>query len=166
MAGKLRVGVLSDTHLNRITPELEALFADHLAAVDVILHAGDLVSCEVIDFLRQRPFFGVSGNMDPPDVRAALPGSRVVELGAYRVGLIHGSGSPEGLEERVWTRFQDVDLIVYGHSHRPAVTRLGGVMLFNPGTALGFSLGGRRSIGILELGGGISPRIVWLKGES
>ncbi len=165
MVGKLRVGVISDTHLNGVTRELEALFEDHLAEADVILHAGDVVSCEVIEFLQQKPFYGVSGNMDPPDVRAALPGSCEIDLGSYRVGLIHGWGAAEGLEERVWDRFSNVDVIVYGHSHRPAVTTLGGVILFNPGTALGFSRDGKRSIGILELSRGISPQILWLKGE-
>jgi len=67
------------------------------------------------------------------------------------VGLIHGWGPAEGLEDRILSVFSDVDIIVYGHSHVPANHIREGILLFNPGTATGYSATGEHSIGILRL---------------
>ncbi|MCJ7594280.1 MAG: metallophosphatase family protein, partial [Desulfobacterales bacterium] len=102
----------------------------------------------------------VHGNMDPVEVKAMLPEKRVMDLGGYRFGLIHGGGSSAGLEERVWRQFQDVDIIVYGHSHKAANHMRDGILLFNPGTATGFTSGETHSIGLLECGETAKGRIV------
>jgi putative phosphoesterase len=158
----LRIGVLSDTHLGRVTPELENIFAKYLADKDLILHVGDVVCAEVLDFLSRKPFHGVCGNMDPAEVKARLPQKQVIELESYRVGLIHGWGSPGGLEDRVRTEFSGVDVIVYGHSHRAGKETRDGILLFNPGSATGFSLAQRNSIGVLELEKNIKTQILLL----
>ena len=146
----MRIGVLSDTHLHRLTDEFKELVDHYLADTDAIFHVGDFTSSGVVDYLDRRPFYGVCGNMDPLDVKARLPEKRVVELGAYRFGLIHGWGSSDGLEERVSDMFSNVDVVVYGHSHKAVNHFRGGVLLFNPGTACGYSGNGFHSIGILE----------------
>lgn len=158
----LRIGVLSDTHLSRVTPELEDIFAKYLADKDVILHAGDVVCTEVLDFLRRKPFYGVCGNMDPAEVKERLPRKQIIELESYRMGLIHGWGAPRGLEDRVANEFSGVDLIIYGHSHRVFEEKREGVLLFNPGTATGFTLAQRNSIGVLELDKDIKTEILLL----
>ncbi|MGE5839671.1 MAG: metallophosphoesterase family protein, partial [Deltaproteobacteria bacterium] len=66
------------------------------------------------------------------------------------------------LEERVLGQFNDVDVIVFGHSHRATNEVVRGVLLFNPGTASGFSSSGVHSIGILECGEAVKGRIVGL----
>jgi len=159
---KVRIGVLSDTHLRRVSSALQEIYDAHLSEKDLILHAGDVVSTEIVDFLCRRPFQGVHGNMDPLEVREALPRKKVMELGPYRVGLIHGWGSASGLEDRIWREFGNVDVIVYGHSHEPANHVREGVLLFNPGTATGFSATGKHTIGILEMGDTIHSEIVTL----
>jgi putative phosphoesterase len=156
----LRVGVLSDTHLSHVTKALERIFDEHLAGVDVIVHAGDVVSSEVIDFLARKDLRAVSGNMDPPELRQRLPVKTVFQLGPYRFGLIHGWGPAGGIEERVRGQFNDVDVIVYGHSHQPANHERGGVRYFNPGTATGFSSEGRHSIGMIEIGDALHAEII------
>jgi putative phosphoesterase len=156
----MKIGVLSDTHLHGVTKEFKGIYNSLLADKDLILHVGDLVSTEVVDYLSSKNFHGVHGNMDPVEVKNRLPGKKVVTLGPYRVGLIHGWGSSSGLEDRILFEFQGVDVIVYGHSHRPANHVRGGVLLFNPGTATGFSSSRVHSIGILELEGTIRGEIV------
>jgi len=52
----------------------------------------------------------------------------------------------------VLAQFNDVDVIVYGHSHKPMNEVVQGVLLFNPGTASGFSSSGAHTLGILECG--------------
>ena len=155
VAKKLRIGVLSDTHLHQVTRTFEAILDRHLSDVDALFHVGDFTSPRIVDYLGARDFYGVCGNMDPPEIRTQLPDKRVVELGGLRFGLIHGWGSSEDLEERVLERFSNVDAVVYGHSHK-AVSRIrGGVLAFNPGTACGPSKIGFHSVGILECEGDV-----------
>ncbi|MFP3928712.1 MAG: metallophosphoesterase family protein [Desulfobacteraceae bacterium] len=161
---ELRVGVLSDTHLRGVTPALQEICERCFRGVDVVLHAGDVVSSDVVKYLEAWPFHGVYGNMDPPEVRGLLPAAKVLELGGWRVGLTHGGGSPEGLEDRVAEVFsgEDVHIIVYGHSHRPANFLRKGVLFFNPGTATGYSRTGSHTVGVLEMGSTVRGHIMEL----
>lgn len=161
---KVKIGVISDTHLRRVTPELEDIYEKYLKDKDFILHAGDFVCSEVVDFFsgKSREFFGVCGNMDLPEVVQRLDEKEVVELGGFRVGLIHGWGSPDGLEERIRGEFKNVDAVVFGHSHRPVNYMREGVLVFNPGTASGFSLSRERSLGVLEINEMIRGEIISL----
>ncbi len=154
-----RVGVLSDTHLIRVTRELQDICGRFFSDVDLILHAGDVVCEEVVRFLSQIPFHGVHGNVDPVEVRRLLPSHKIIEINKKRVGLTHGRGAPEGIEERILEDFEEVDLIVYGHLHRPVDHVNHGVRFFNPGTATGQARHGLRTIGLLEFDGGITGRI-------
>ncbi|MGD2126416.1 MAG: metallophosphoesterase family protein, partial [Desulfobacteraceae bacterium] len=104
----------------------------------------------------------VHGNMDPVEVKVMLPEKKLVDLGGYRFGLIHGWGPSEGLEERVWDQFQNVDVIIYGHSHKSANYVREGTLLFNPGTATGFTSSGMHSIGVLECGDALRGDIIHL----
>jgi putative phosphoesterase len=156
----IRIGVISDTHLLRVSRDLKYIFETYLADKDLILHAGDIVSEEVIDFFQGRALHAVFGNMDPFEVQRRLPAKSVVEAGAYRIGLIHGWGPSAGLEDRIAAEFTDVDIVVYGHSHDAANHLRSGVLFFNPGTATGYAASGIHSIGILELDDGIAGEII------
>ena len=158
----MRIGVLSDTHIHKVSKDFRELLEQHFAQVDVLFHVGDYTSPVVVDFLSSRNFHGVYGNMDPVDIRAVLPEKKIVEVGGFRFGLIHGWGSPGGLEERVLSQFAEVDVVVYGHSHKPMNEIVHGVLLFNPGTASGYSSSGVHSIGFLECGDTVEGEIVQL----
>lgn len=158
----MKIGVLSDTHLNRVTEELREIYDKHLADKDIILHAGDIGSIEVVDFLKRKEFHGVHGNMDPSDVKNVLPEKMEIKIGQYNLGLIHGHRHPYGQEDRILSEFNDVDIIIYGHSHRAVNHEKEGVLFFNPGTATGFSSRDFNSIGILELGDTIRGEIIEL----
>jgi hypothetical protein len=158
----MRIGVLSDTHIHHVSREFSDLMNRHFSQVDVLFHAGDYTSPVVVDFLSSRNFHGVYGNMDPPAIRAVLPERKILEIGGFRFGLIHGWGSPRGLEGRVLAQFNQVDVIVYGHSHNAMNEVVQGVLLFNPGTASGFSSSGVHSIGILECGETVKGEVVEL----
>ena len=158
----IRVGVLSDTHLNRVTPEFKAIYDQYLSEVDLIMHAGDFTSPALVSFLDKGEFHGVHGNMDPLEIKTRLPEKKVIPVGAYRIGLIHGWGSSEGLENRVRDEFDDVDVIVYGLSHKAVNHIRKGVLLFNPGTATGYALAGKHSIGLLECGEVVQGNIIQL----
>ncbi len=157
---KMKIGVLSDTHLHRLTRDFRDIIDQFLWDVDLILHVGDFVSAEIVEFLSRKNFHGVHGNMDPIEVKEILPEKKVVQLGPYRLGLIHGDGPSRGLEERIQSEFQNVDAIVYGHSHRAANYVKDGMLLFNPGTATGFSYSKDHSLGILEVAETIRGEII------
>nr|HPG72547.1 metallophosphoesterase family protein [Syntrophales bacterium] len=109
---------------------------------------------------------GVCGNMDPPRVEEEMPVKRVVEIGRFRIGLIHGGGSPHDLEDRIRWEFSGVDCIVYGHSHYPANHVRDGILFFNPGTACDRRWSVSNSVGILEVGeDSIAGRIIALDGD-
>ena len=158
----VKIGVISDTHLNRITDDFLIIHKDFLDEMDIIIHAGDFVSAEVIHFLESDKFHGVCGNMDPMEVRELLPNKKEIQCGTFRLGVIHGWGSAEGLEERISPEFTNVDAIIYGHSHRPANHVKNGILYFNPGS-MTYSLSGPRTIGVLEVSDKIRGRITELK---
>ena len=130
------VAVIADTHLPRGSRVLPARCVDLLRGADLVLHAGDFVSASFLDELRALgpPVEGVHGNMDEPALREALPREHVVEVGGSRIGLVHVPGPRAGREARLAARFSGCDAIVYGHTHVPAVERLGELWVLNPGS--------------------------------
>jgi uncharacterized protein len=166
----MKVGVISDTHLadsgvrklatqiiQKISVDnetLKGLFEPHFRGVSAILHAGDLVNLSVLSMLENfGKVYAVSGNMDPAPVCEKLPQQRVVELGKFRIGLIHGWGSPHGLSEKVREKFagEKLDCIVFGHSHQAYDQVEDGVLMFNPGSPTDRRFAPKRTIGILHL---------------
>ena len=156
----MKIGVLSDTHLYQVTPKFADIYRTYLSDADMILHAGDVVSPDIVAFLEKNVFHGVQGNMDPLEVKALLPDKKIVAVGRHRLGIIHGWGSANGLEDRIFPLFPNVDVIIYGHSHIAANHVRAGVLFFNPGTATGYSASGVHSIGILEVGDAVQGRII------
>jgi len=157
----IRLGVISDTHLRSPDATLERIVQNHFRAVDFVVHLGDYVDYSVAAYLMEhREFIGVAGNMDPPEIRNAFPSKRVIELEQYRIGIIHGWGAPFGLEGRIRREFDHIDAVLYGHTHKAANHRKGGVLFFNPGSTTR-SFMGKPTIGILSLSdtihGGIVP---------
>jgi putative phosphoesterase len=151
----MQVGVVSDTHWQAVDGPLPGELFRELAGVDLILHAGDLVTVEILDQLKKiAPVLAVSGNMDSDEVRQRLPAKRIVELEQVRLGLIHGWGPPRGLPERVLREFpEDVAVVVFGHSHRPHREWIDDRLLFNPGSLLGDRFSQGRSYGLLTIQG-------------
>lgn len=160
----MKIGVLSDTHLTGVTPALERIIEVYFRDVDLVIHAGDMVSLAVYRFLQRFPLEAVQGNMDDRALRDELPEKKILTLGNFKIGVMHGWGPPQGLEERLRREFTGINALVYGHSHLPARHWSGGVYFFNPGSASGYRHG--PSIGTLHLADGISGEIIELLGET
>lgn len=164
----MRIGVLSDTHLPDTGEALALLLniADrHFADVELILHAGDIVAPAVLTAFAPRTVYAVRGNMDPasPD----LAPKRVIEVEEVKIGLIHGWGAREGLSGRIRREFAglSLDCLVFGHSHVPMCRQEGGLLLFNPGSAVDRRGMPYTSVGLLEVAAGrINGRIIPLVG--
>jgi putative phosphoesterase len=135
-----------------------------LAASDLILHAGDVVSASVLEELRAlAPVEAVHGNMDEPALKAALPETRVVELAGARIGMVHEPGPAAGRAARLRARFPDCDAVIYGHTHLPEVTRQGSTWILNPGSPTERRRAPSRTMIVIEAGDGrLEPRLVEL----
>ena len=159
----MKIGVISDTHLDAPTPFLEMVVDKYFKDADLILHAGDICSLKVFDAFKGKRIYAVAGNNDRPDIERRFPDKELIGVNGFKIGLIHGFGFPFGVEKRVVTLFEDIDCLVFGHSHWPVNHRRDGILFFNPGTFKGwiFSLF-RRSIGLLTVDQGIKGEIVWL----
>jgi uncharacterized protein len=132
----LRVAVIADTHMPRGSRRLSAACLDRLRAADLILHAGDLVAADVLTELEALgpPVQAVHGNMDESALRDRLPGRLVAEVGGLQIGMTHDAGPRAGREERLVQRFPGCAAVVYGHTHRPQVSRVGEIWILNPGS--------------------------------
>lgn len=159
----MKIGIISDTHLNISDNRLEKIVENCFCDVDLILHAGDIVELDVLDVFRGKEVYAVSGNMDHDSVRAVFPGKRILEIEGRRIGLIHGWGSPFGLEEKIMREFENVECIVYGHTHRVMNETREGVLLFNPGSPTDQRFAKHNSVGILDIGREITGRIIYLE---
>ncbi len=146
----LKIGVISDTHLDRTTQEFQNQIKKIFNDVDIIIHSGDMVSRHVYDYLSNWDIRAVLGNMDNFELRHILPEKRVEKIGGNKIGVIHGRGSPYGLPDLVYQEFNDVDIIIFGHSHVPFHEKKGNVELFNPGS-FKVSYGQSGTAGIIEI---------------
>ena len=139
---------------------MRRIVAEHFSDVDMILHAGDLVDLRVLEIFGGNEVKAVCGNMDNNSVKEKLPEHLLFEIKGFKIGLIHGWGSPGNIEERISAGFKDVNCIVYGHTHKPANYKKGNVLFFNPGSAVDRYFASSRTIGILEIDKGIAGRII------
>jgi hypothetical protein len=124
-AGHL-VGVISDTH-GLVRDEAVAA----LRGVDLVIHAGDIGSPEVISRLAEvAPVRPIRGNNDRGPWARGLPDAEVVEVGGVLIYVIHNLADLD-LDPRA-SGFQ---VVISGHSHRPGAEWREGVLHLNPGSA-------------------------------
>ena len=97
----MKVGVIADTHLREASPELEELMAGPFKDVQMVLHTGDITELAVLQAFAGKEIQAVCGNMDSPAVRRQLPTQHILRVGKFKIGLIHGWGGPQGIEERI-----------------------------------------------------------------
>jgi hypothetical protein len=157
---KVKIGVISDTHLSCYDTGLARIIAQHFKDADLILHAGDLVDLRVLDIFAGIEVKAVSGNMDNMSVKDKLPEQLIFEIKGFKIGLIHGWGSPLGIEEKLLAKLGDVNCVVYGHTHKPVNYKENGILFFNPGSAVDKRFADTRTIGILEIDKEIEGRII------
>jgi hypothetical protein len=124
------VGVISDTHIPSRSKAIPRKALEALKNVDIVIHAGDLVCLEVIDELRKiAPVVAVHGNMDPPKVRSLLPKMTILSVEGLKIGVVHRFYDAEKL-----IKDHKLDVLVFGHSHRPFTKVERGTFLINPGS--------------------------------
>jgi uncharacterized protein len=126
----MRIALLSDTH-GLLRPELFS----HMAGVDQIVHAGDVGSTELlVELEAYAPVTAVWGNTDGFDVRARVQEVAMREWEGHSVVVLHGHRLGTPTPPRLAALHPEADLIVFGHTHRPEIERVGSVLVVNPGS--------------------------------
>lgn len=121
-----RIGVLSDTH-GLLRPEV----VENLRNTDHIIHAGDFDSPEVLTALEEiAPLSAVRGNMDYGKWTNHLLAADMVQLYSKTFYILHNIYQLDLDPETA-----GVDVVICGHTHRPAIRRKGPVLYLNPGSA-------------------------------
>lgn len=150
----MKIGIISDTHIKKDFTKLKKLLETNFKKVDLIIHAGDYTTKNVIDILRKyNNFIGVWGNVDDLKVRKILKEREIIELCGYKVGIYHGHGERGKTLDRAYNEFNgdNVDIIIFGHSHQPIVATKNNVLMLNPGSITSKRREKRYSYIILEL---------------
>lgn len=116
------IAIISDTHgLLR-----EQVMAE-LDAADCIIHAGDINTSYIADCVRQSgETYMVRGNNDM-DWAKDLPASITATIEGVRFFIVHN-------RKDVPKRLPDVDVVIYGHSHKYSCEVIDGILYLNPGS--------------------------------
>jgi putative phosphoesterase len=146
----VRIGLISDTH-----GQLRNAVLDAFEGVDRILHAGDVGDVDILTALEAiAPVDAVFGNTDGFLVRERLSAHIVRRIEDRTVVVVHGDQYGAPTPARLHAAWPDADVVVFGHTHRPTLERLGNTLFVNPGAAGPARFDLRPSVAILSLGEG------------
>ncbi len=127
-----RILIFSDTHHHI---DLCKCMLDKIPNVDMVLHAGDMVSdCRQLETLHDN-FLCVVGNND---LFCSDPVERIIPIEGHTVFLTHGHRyGVKSTYERLVHRAQEAgaDIAVFGHTHLSHCAYHSGILLINPGSA-------------------------------
>jgi putative phosphoesterase len=156
------IGLLSDTHIPHRLKWMPDAVLDALTGVDLVMHAGDVDDPAALEPLRTlAPVHAVRGNIhiqDLSDGGAMLPAVVKLEFAGQRIVMTHGHRpGPLGfclksldvitqhlgltnnaifnrrIARRLARLYPEADIIIFGHTHRAHVERVGHPLLVNPG---------------------------------
>ena len=128
----MKIFVVSDTHGH--TKNLERVL-EKVGDIDLFIHCGDLEGGE--DYIRALvdvPCYMVAGNNDWfSDMQREME----ISVDDYRIWITHGNNygasmGPERLLEEAAAR--NVDVVMYGHTHRPLIEYQDNIVIVNPGS--------------------------------
>lgn len=130
------IGVISDTHIPERASKIPEIVFNLFKDVDLILHAGDLVSLEVFKELEKiAPTRCSQGNMDRA-YGLKIPRNVYLEAEGLKIGLSHGEVYPRGDTQQLKyiAMEMEVEILISGHTHWPFIKEVDDVLLLNPGS--------------------------------
>jgi len=130
------IGLISDTHIPDRKDGIPTVALKYLKDVELIIHAGDVTSIEVMEELEKiAPVLAVQGNMDRKR-GFDLPKSLVKTVEGVKIGVKHGEVRPTGDTQQLYyiARELDVEVLVSGHTHQAFIEKIDEVLLLNPGS--------------------------------
>jgi hypothetical protein len=155
------IGLVSDTHLPRFGRSLPRALEDGLRAANVsrIFHLGDMTDDIAIPLFESiAPLDGVAGNNDPESIWQRFGRRKILTVDGVRIGLVHGDMGRGNAHDNAIAAFanEPVDVVLYGHSHRPKVDHFAkGRLIVNPGSPTDKRAQPLFSFGILTIADGV-----------
>lgn len=157
----MKILVLADTHIPVAAEDIPSEIYKAINEINLILHAGDIVEEAFLKKLSVlKEVKAVRGNMDSTVLKNTLPDKDIITIGEFKIGLIHGWGSPQTIVERIKNEFKGVDAIVFGHTHNPFNQVKDNILFFNPGSPTDKVFALFNSYGILEINKKITGEII------
>ena len=145
----MKVLIVSDTHGRDENLERAGMME---TPFDMLVHCGDVEGREIfIEALVECPCCIVSGNND---FFSDLPREEEIEIDGNKVLVTHGhyygvSMDISGVAEEAASR--DCQAVFFGHTHKPVIEKIDGVLAINPGSLSYPRQHGRRpSYAVLE----------------
>jgi uncharacterized protein len=130
----VRILVISDTHIQR-SEDMPTQILEIAKHADMVIHAGDVTRDSVLlGFEKNCEVVAVRGNMDAQPVSSRFPAKTRLDAEGVRIGVVHGFGAPDHVAYIARNMFEDVDIIIFGHSHQFYLESLEGVTMMNPGS--------------------------------
>lgn len=160
----MKIGVISDTHIQSPDKLLPNAVFTAFEGVELILHAGDILIEEVLIQLQAiAPVQAVAGNNDGYQIYKKHGTRKLLSLNGKTIGLTHGMSRGKTYMS-AYSEFMgdNVDCIVYGHSHIPHNEVINNVLFFNPGSATQRRFQPRHSVGILHIDQNIVGEIIYI----
>lgn len=160
MAEQHLIGVISDTHIPHRMKEIPPFVYEQLRGCEVILHAGDLEDIRILEALNAiAPVYAVRGNIhwqaSMGEHDQDLPMAVTLPVGGHVIYMTHGHmnfmmtmrdkvvhfttrPSLTEVNHIVMDRLArikplEVDIVIFGHTHKPCAEWLDGTLYFNPG---------------------------------
>ena len=151
---------LSDSHCATVQA-LPQKLQQALRAADIIVHAGDHTERNLYDELAALgAVVAVAGNMDCTALKVLLPLRQLFSAGETQIGVVHGSGAPHGIAERVRALFPEgPEVVIFGHSHVQFDGVLDGSRMVNPGPAAS-------GYAVIRIGDAVEVELVRLPGDT
>ena len=128
----MRILIVSDTHGRH--GSLDKVL-EHEKNIDMFLHMGDVEEGDLyIERIMKCPVYMVAGNND---FYGNLAREQILQIGKYKVWMTHGhpyyvSMNTRRLKEVA--RERGVDIVMYGHTHRPDIDIEEDLIVLNPGS--------------------------------
>lgn len=128
----MKILIVSDTHGRH--GNLDAVL-EREGKIDMLIHLGDVEDDEhYIEAIAKWPVHMLSGNND---FFSYLPGEKEIKIGKYRVFMTHGHGYYVSMNTRRLRNeavARGVDIVMFGHTHKPYIDVEGDLKVINPGS--------------------------------
>ena len=128
----MKVLIVSDTHGRH--GNLDEVL-EREKPIDMLIHLGDVEHDDnYIEALAEYPVHIIAGNND---YFSYLPSDKVIQVGKYRVWLTHGHTYCVSMDTKRLRRAamsRGVDIVMFGHTHRPYLDVQEDMIVLNPGS--------------------------------
>ncbi len=138
----MKIGIISDTH-DHHQNVLKAIEIFNVSAVQYILHAGDMVSpftARAFSKVKGAKLINVFGNCDGEKqyLKTTIEEISGENYGQIYKGQIAGkkifmTHKPDDIDSAIGSG--EYDLVIYGHTHKQDIRKVGQTLVINPGEA-------------------------------